>query len=258
MGGYSVESALLDERGFHNDRRMMLIDHENRFVSQRELAQLALFKTTMDKEQLVIRASGELGDEEFRIDMRSLIGEQVRTSIWSDECEAIIISKRANEYFARLLNRQVKLVYMPDHSLRVVDKQYNFGNAITSFTDGFQMLLIGSASLDDLNDRLKRNGNDEVMTWDRFRPNVVVETSVPFEEDNWKKIAIGSSLLEIVKPCSRCVITTIDQQSGMKGKEPLRTLASYRTVEGKVMFGQNVLCASSDGVLRVGDEILVQ
>ena len=258
LGGYAVENALLDDRGLHNDRRMMLIDHENRFVSQRELAQLALFKTTIDKEQLIIRASGELGDEEFRIDMRSLSGEQVRTSIWSDECDAVIISKKANEYFARLLNRQVKLAYMPDHSRRVVDKQYNSGNVITSFTDGFQMLLIGSASLDDLNDRLRSNGNDEVITWDRFRPNVVVETFVPFEEDNWNKMAVSSSFLEIVKPCSRCVITTIDQQNGIKGKEPLRTLASYRTVQGKVMFGQNVQCTSSGGVLRVGDEILFQ
>jgi uncharacterized protein YcbX len=119
-----------------------------------------------------------------------------------------------------------------------------------SFADGYPFLLIGQASLDDLNSRLA-----EPVPMNRFRPNFVVEGAEPFAEDTWKKISIGKTVFHVVKPCERCVITTIDQVKGTKGKEPLTTLNTFRNFNGKVLFGQNLIAEKPGAVLKVGDKI---
>jgi uncharacterized protein YcbX len=122
-----------------------------------------------------------------------------------------------------------------------------------SFADGYPFLLIGEASLADLNSRLS-----EPVPMNRFRPNFVVSGSEPFEEDTWKRIRIGSNEFHIVKPCARCVLTTVDQTTGQKtGKEPLKTLSEYRNRNGNVLFGQNLIAETAGGTVQVGDEIEV-
>jgi len=121
-----------------------------------------------------------------------------------------------------------------------------------AFSDGFPLLLISESSLFDLNRRVP-----EVITMKRFRPNLVVKNTDPYQEDNWEAIKIGDCELQIVKPCSRCVLTTVDPETGkLSGREPLKTLAKYRKFNGEVVFGQNLIPRSS-GKLEVGMKVEV-
>ncbi len=120
-----------------------------------------------------------------------------------------------------------------------------------SLADGFPLLLVSQASLADLNSRLERP-----LLMDRFRPNLVVSGCEPFAEDSWKLVRVGELTLRVVKPCARCVITTVDQATAAKGKEPLRTLATFRKHGTKVLFGQNLI-HDGTGTLRAGDTVEV-
>ncbi|HFD86614.1 MAG TPA: MOSC domain-containing protein, partial [Gammaproteobacteria bacterium] len=136
--------------------------------------------------------------------------------------------------------------------VRQVDQDYASAGDKTAFSDGFPILLISQASLDDLNNRL-----DEPMPMKRFRPNLVVTGTQPYEEDQWQRISINGVEFRIVKPCSRCIVTTIDPETGKQtGVEPLETLGTYRKQGGKVMFGQNVIPDGS-GVVALGDEVVI-
>ncbi|HBL54839.1 MAG TPA: hypothetical protein DDZ36_02830 [Deltaproteobacteria bacterium] len=136
---------------------------------------------------------------------------------------------------------------MPDHSNRPVDPDFAVGEYQAAFSDAYPLLLISEASLNDLNNRLP-----EPVAMKRFRPNLVVNNTKPYEEDSWKKIIIGECEFQVVKPCSRCILTTVDPETGeFSGKEPLRTLATYRKQSGNVMFGQNLI-ATIKGKLEVG------
>ena len=109
--------------------------------------------------------------------------------------------------------------------------------------------MIGQSSLDDLNSRL-----EFPVPMNRFRPNLVFTGGQPYEEDSWKLLTIGNNKFAGVKPCSRCVLTTVDQNTGEKGKEPLATLAKYRQHENKIYFGQNLLSIDHH-TIHEGDEI---
>ena len=138
---------------------------------------------------------------------------------------------------------------MPESTKRKVEEAYAFNDDITSFSDGYPILLIGQASVDDLNSRL-----EEPLPMNRFRPNIVLAGGQPFEEDTMEQFSINEINFYGVKLCERCVITTTNQETSIKGKEPLKTLAKYRLTNNKVLFGQNVLCGG-EGAIRVGDEI---
>jgi hypothetical protein len=138
---------------------------------------------------------------------------------------------------------------MPESTFRPVNSHYATDNEQVSFTDGFPFLLISEASLQDLNKRL-----DEPVPMNRFRPNLVVSGCEAFAEDSWRQIRIGSISFNVVKPCERCVITTVDQALGIRGKEPLQTLSQYRRQNGKILFGQNLIHTSL-GALQVGDSV---
>ena len=141
---------------------------------------------------------------------------------------------------------------MPLTAKRLVDQDYASNNEIVSFADGYPCLLIGQSSLDGLNEKLS-----EPILMDRFRPNFVFTGGEPHVEDSFKDFLIDNVLFSAVKPCARCVLITIDQQTGEKGQEPLRTLASYRTVGKKILFGQNLLHHHL-GTIHVGDELKVK
>jgi hypothetical protein len=146
------------------------------------------------------------------------------------------VSDEADEWFSRMLSFRCRLVYMPDSSHRLVDQQYAHRQEVTSFSDAFPLLLIGQASLDDLNKRLP-----SPLPMDRFRPNIVFSGGEPYQEDNMPHFQISGISFFGVKPCARCVITTIDQSTAGKSKEPLRTLNGYRARNNKIYFGQNLL-----------------
>ena len=251
LGGISVETISVTDRGFRYDRRYMLVDEHNIFLTQREYPVMALLQTAIDGNDLLIYHKNSI-DLKLRLPLIPVHeGDVTRVQVWDDICEAICISPLADEWFSERIGISCRLVYMPETSRRQVDNRYALEDEITSFADGYPVLMIGQSSLDDLNSRMQ-----EVLPINRFRPNIVFTGGRPFEEDTMEHFIINGIHCYAVKPCARCVITTTDQETGMTGKEPLKTLASYRRVNNEVWFGQNVLTKGS-GFISVGDSIEV-
>jgi uncharacterized protein YcbX len=251
LAGIACEALELTDRGARGDRRWMLVDHHGRFISQREWPRLCTLRVTNANGGFEI---GGMGGAAIHLPFSVESGASSMVTVWSDTVAAIEASDLVNQFFSRELDMSCRLVYMPDDSHRFADHVYAGSGKLNSFSDGYPLLLIGSASLNELNRRLLAMGEIEIG-WDRFRPNIVVSTTEPHSEDSWAEFNIGTAKARGVKLCSRCVMTTVDQASGAQGKEPLRTLAKYRTMKGKVMFGQNVI--SQRGTIQVGDEVIV-
>jgi uncharacterized protein len=177
--------------------------------------------------------------------------------VWGSTCRAVRQAPEASAWLSEVLGVSCHLVAMKHDFARIVDQDYALhATDETSFSDGFPILLISEASLTNLNDRLVQSGNEPVPM-NRFRPNLVVQGTEPFAEDSWKRIRIGSVELSLVKPCGRCIVTTIDQESGTKtGAEPIATLKTFRrSADGtKVLFGQNII-ATTLGSVRVGETV---
>jgi uncharacterized protein YcbX len=262
--GISLEAAHVQARGFEHDRRFMIVDEAGRFVTQREQARLALVKTAIDGERLRIHADG-FGECVVPLDGSD--GPRRPATVWQSLVEVPSAGAEAAAFFTRFLGFPASLVFMPRDVVRPVGEKYGRPGEVVSFADAFPFLLATEASLADLNARLPAGSGPLPM--DRFRPNLVVEGSEPFEEDRWESLVIGGLRFRNAKPCDRCVVTTIDQRTAEKGAEPLRTLSSFRgvfeertTLDGrtsqqkKVLFGVNLIPAD-EGSLRVGDDVRV-
>ncbi|MET0395027.1 MAG: MOSC N-terminal beta barrel domain-containing protein [Chitinophagaceae bacterium] len=250
LGGISLPAAELTDRGFRYDRRWMLVDEQHRFLTQRQYPQMALLQPVITGEGIRIHNRQDAGEKILLPFTAS--GETLDVQIWDDRCSAVAVGRVADEWFSRALQMNCRVVFMPDESLRRVDPAYALhGNDFSAFSDDYPLLLISQASLDDLNSRLAAP-----LPMDRFRPNMVITGSHPYEEDEMAHFTIRGIDFYGVKPCSRCVVTTIDQQTGEKQPEPLRTLASYRRRNNKILFGQNVLC-NQPGTVQVGDAVSV-
>ena len=248
LGGIRLQEAEVEERGFRWDRRWMLVDQQGVFVSQRTFPQLALLGVRIEENHLqVFHKSNPSVKLEIPLDLAE--GPEIKVQIWDDEVLGKVVSPDIDRWFTDFLGFEVNLVVMPETTHRKVDPRYAVNGESVSFADGMPYLLISQESLDELNSRL-----DSQVSMDRFRPNIVISGGEPFIEDQLKTIQIAGIDLRIVKPCARCVLTTVDQETGEKGKEPLRTLSLYRTQNNKVMFGQNVIALQS-GKIRVGDEV---
>lgn len=250
LGGIEMDSVPVTDRGFQYDRRWMLVDKTGRFLSQREHPAMALLQCELEEEGLRVVHRKE-ADDFIKIPFDTDTGETAEVTVWDDTMIAVKSGAQFDQWFSQRLGMDCYLVHMPDTTRRVVDARYTSQEEITSFSDAYPMLLIGQASLDDLNNRLQ-----DPVPMNRFRPNIVVEGWAPYEEDTIRFFQAGSIRLEAVKPCARCVLTTIDQETGLKGKDPLKTLASYRTQNKKVLFGQNLIYSGS-GLLKKGMEVRV-
>lgn len=248
LGGIAVSTARLTDRGFEYDRRWMLVDTDNRFLSQREFPQMALLQVELHEQGLLVRHKHN-DRHVLRVPLEPE-GKSCIVGVWDDVCSARWVNEEADEWFSSMLSFPCRLVYMPDASRRPVDTQYAHRREITSFADAFPLLLIGQTSLDELNSRLS-----SPLPMDRFRPNIVFTGGPPYHEDDMSHFQIAGISFYGVKPCARCVITTIDQQTAGKGKEPLRTLNGYRSRNNKIYFGQNLLFEGA-GQISVNDPIV--
>jgi len=249
LGSIAVSNALVTDRGLQYDRRWMLVDNNNIFLTQREWPAMALFDVAIQAEGLLVTYKPD--GAALLIPFEPQTSEVITVEVWSDYCKAVIVSHEANQWFSKLLNINCRLVYMPDAVKRSVDVRYAMDKEIVSFADGYPMLLIGQASLDNLNSRLQ-----EKLTMRRFRPSIVFTGGEPFEEDELEAFTINNIHFFGVKLCARCVITTINPDTAVKGKEPLRTLATYRMKNNKIYFGQNLL-HKGNGMIQVGDAMEV-
>lgn len=247
----SVQSALVTEKGFEYDRRWMLIDENNRFISQRELPEMTQLQVSIL--DLGLKVTHKTNKDSIIIPLKALGStvEHTVISIWDDICTVEYVSEEADKWFTSVLAFKCRLVYMPDCCKRSVDQRYAPKDAVTSFSDAYPYLLIGQASLDNLNSRL-----NESLLMNRFRPNIVFTGGEPFEEDMMGQITINGVNFYGVKLCARCAIITINQHTGLKGKEPSKTLASYRSKNNKILFGQNLI-HNGTGFVSVGDLLKV-
>jgi len=245
MQGIGLESSIVTAFGLHNDRRWMLVDDDGLFLTQRKYARMCLVSVTPTEVGAIFTAP-EMDPLIVSIDQ---LIEGKRVKVWRDEVSALWARAVVSRWFEKLLGVSAHLVYMPETAFRQVDRDYFPEDQRVSFADGFPFLLISEASLSDLNGRLK-----SPVPMNRFRPNIVVSGCEPYAEDSWKQIRIGGIIFDVVKPCSRCVMTTVDAANGSKGQEPLRTLTEYRKNEFGVCFGQN-LVHRNVGELHLGDRL---
>ncbi|WP_138993335.1 MOSC domain-containing protein [Larkinella sp. C7] len=251
LGGISLSEAVVEPKGFRYDRRWMLVKPDGTFLTQRENAVMALVEVELTDRNLRVYHRHR-PDDVLEIPLEKTTAESLTAYVWDNQAvDSLVVSPEADDWFSRLLGFPCRLVYMPDESLRPVDPKYAQPDDVVSFADGFPYLVISTDSLNELNRRV-----EQPLEMVRFRPNLVVEGVWPHDEDTWYHFKIGELTFFGVKPCARCVLTTIDPESGQKGKEPLKTLATYRKLDHKILFGQNVL-AETTGLLRVGDPVTI-
>ncbi len=248
LGAISLGHCKIEERGLEYDRRWMLINRDGVFMTQRDYPQMSFIKMKFEGTRLIAYNNKDDSDR-MEIPLDSAENELIRVGIWEDNCEAVFVGASYDKWFSEHLGIECRLVKMPETTKRQIDLSFAEEGKYVSFADGFPFLLIGTASLEDLNDRL-----EEPVPMSRFRPNFVMSGGKPYEEDQLNEILIGDVRFKVVKPCSRCVITTLDEKTGVKGKEPLKTLSGYRKKGNKVFFGQNLI-AYSAGTVTIGDKI---
>jgi uncharacterized protein YcbX len=248
--GIRVTQADVVRRGFARDRRWMVVDTNGRCMTQRETPALCLVGTRLLADAI----------ELTHPDMPPLAlpnaleqGPEIPVSVWSHQGLAVK-SSEASQWLSEALKQPAALVYMPDRHERQVNPERARPGDLVNFADGYPLLLIGEASLADLNSRLPEGHAPLEMR--RFRPNIVVSGSAPFAEDGWAELRIGALSFRGVKGCDRCVVTTLDPDTGVAGKEPLRTLSQFRKWDGKVWFGMNLIHDAS-GSLEVGAAVEV-
>jgi uncharacterized protein YcbX len=245
--GIAIDRAELDEFGVRLDRRWMVVDADNQFVTQRKLPRMALIRTSLTAERLRLDAP-DMPPLEVPLDPEP-VDPAEEVTIWRARITAWPAGPDAARWLGAVLGIECRLVHMPE-SAGAGTPRFHAGRRL-AFTDAYPFLLLTEGSLEGLNRRL-----ESPLPMNRFRPNLVIAGAEPHEEDGWRRIRVGSVELQLVKPCARCSVTTVDQATGEKGVEPLRTLATYRKHDDQVLFGQNAV-HEDRGVIRVGDAVNV-
>lgn len=242
----AVDKVSIDRFGLENDRRWMLVDEKGVFLSQRQLPTMCLIQAKLSGSGLTLTVPNS---QSLNVPASTKNGRQVE--VWGDVCQSYDCGDEAANYLSEFLQIKSRLVYFPANEKRQVDLNYAKKGELTGFSDGFPLLIISQASLDDLNAKL-----DAPVSMTRFRPNIVISGVDAFAEDSWNSVQIAGINLRVVKPCSRCSIPSIDPLTGLRSLEPIKTLRQYRMRDSKVYFGQNVI-ADSMGSLEVGMRVVV-
>ena len=244
--GIPLQSSDLSATGLRHDRSWMLVDETGEFMSQRAHPRMALISIRFSAEHLIVSAPGM---EELEIPLYPQAESSIDVRVWGDTNRGELVTEEANRWFTEFLKFPCRLVHKPEDDPRLVDSSFAESGDQVGFADGFAFLLISEASLEDLNMRL-----EDPLPMNRFRPNFVVKGCGPYAEDGWSRLRIGSVPFRVAEPCPRCAITTVDQETGTRGKEPLRTLATYRKFEGEVFFGRNLI-HDTLGTVSVGASV---
>ncbi|WP_343886290.1 MOSC domain-containing protein [Actinoallomurus spadix] len=246
-GGTPLTRAELLPEGFQHDRAFMLIRPDGRHLSQREIPRMALLRPSYDGVKLTVGFAGT-GPDAPLVHAVPADGPVLDVTVHGNPCAGVDQGDEAAEWFTAALGRECRLVGFTGR------RPTKVGGGTVRFADEFPLLIVSVESLAELNSRL-----DEPLPMNRFRPNIVVEGLGAWGEDSVRSLRIGEVELELVKPCARCVITTTDQETAVKGREPLRTLATYRTLvfpdgDRGVIFGQNAVPRAL-GAIAVGDAV---
>lgn len=246
----SPASAEVAARGLAHDRRWMIVDATDRFVTGRQVPALVRLRATPDADGVRLEHDAAPA---LHVSCPAPGAARRTVTIWKDRVDAIDAGDEAAAWLGATLGRQVRLVHMDAAAVRPVNPARARAGDEVSFADAYPLLLVSQAALDALNARLATP-----LPMSRFRPNLVVTGSAPHAEDGWKRLRIGAVEFENIKPCVRCVFTTVDPARGEfdPGGEPLRTLKTYRRGPDGITFGTNLI-ARGRGMLRVGDPVEV-
>ena len=244
-------SARVEPRGLAHDRRWMIVDDASTFLTGRQLPKLVLLRATPAEDGVHLAAPGH---DDLFVALPPADAPRRRVTVWKDTVDAVDAGEAPARWLARFLGRTARLVRMDARAQRPVSPKYAQPGDEVSFADAYPLLLVSQASLDGLNARLA-----QALPMRRFRPNLVVDgVGEPHGEDGWKRLRIGDIEFDAVKPCTRCVFTTVDPERGEfdPSGEPLRTLKEYRRSASGITFGMNLI-ARGEGVVRVGDAVTV-
>ena len=245
-----LDESFVEPWGLAGDRRWLLVDEDGRFISQREEPSLARVVVTCGPGGIHVSADGRTA---LAIAEPQAGAALAKVTVWSSTLLAAEAGPAADAWFSAYLGGPVRLVYLDDPTRRPVDPQYGRNGDVVSFADGYPLLLTSAGSLGQLGDWLAADGETPVpMT--RFRPSVVVAGAPPWAEDGWRRIRIGAVPFRVAKPCGRCVVTTTDQITGDRGRQPLTMLGQRRRFGQELVFGQNLI-PDSGGVIRIGDPV---
>jgi uncharacterized protein YcbX len=247
--GIPVDRVALDRYGPAMDRRWMLVDDRGDFMTQRTHPRMHALEVELLEDGIFVSAEGSGGVHVPKLPPGHS-GEEQYVSLWEKDMVAPVVPGDSAAWFSEFMGEECRVLFVPDDRERKSDREYIERRAL-SFADGYQVLVASRASLDELNRRL-----DSPVEMRRFRPNVVVDGCGPHEEDLWRAVEIGGLRYRGVKPCPRCVLVTVDPDTGEKGPEPLRTLTGYRRQDGYAWFGTN-LVHEGEGFLAVGDTVAV-
>jgi uncharacterized protein len=259
-----LHQVQVESKGFVGDREMMLVSGNGRFITQRQFPQLAKIQVRIVGQSITLQVIDNTFPSITFIS--PLDGALIEVEIWRDRFLAIDQGNEVAQWFHQFLNlpgdKVCRLVKQSAASSRSLEKKYpNDEDQPLSLADNYPVMLTATASLMELNQRIIEihQQRNQAIPMNRFRPNIVIETVEPFIEDCWRLIQIGAIQFEVVKPCSRCIITTINQNDGAKNslKEPLNTLGTFRQLsEQGVMFGVNLI-PQNEGIIQVGDRLEV-
>lgn len=259
--GIDLQEAILTPSGLSTgriaDREWMVVDQEGRFLTQRELPRMALIAPSLMDEALVVSMPGHMP---FALPYaQDPAAATVRVTVWDDGVDARDCGDAAARWISAALDTPCRLVRFAPGAERLTGHRWTGGaGAPTRFADGYPVLVIGAASLDDINAHLAGAGR-EPLPMNRFRPNLVVAGLEGFEEDYVAQFDIGDAVLQPVKPCPRCPIPSIDQASAAIGPDPLDVLQGYRRkplLDDAVCVGMNCIVAAGAGNrIRVGQEV---
>lgn len=248
LAGMQVLEWPVDKNGLQYDRKWMLIDEQHQFLSQRRFPKMALIKTRIENNHLILSAPSQ---DDLVLSLNPLDGEDIDVGIWKDQCLAKTVSDQADAWLGEFLQIKCRLVYHPDDRQRPVDQSYAKSTDQTAFSDGFPFLIVSENSLTALNQNLPFE-----VSMHRFRPNLVISDCDSYAEDGWRLININDIEFRLPKPCSRCSVPCIDPDTAISHKEPLAALSRLRKWDNHVYFGQNAL-HSHNGKLVVGANVSI-
>lgn len=251
IAGIQLTTAKVEKRGLQYDRRWVLADENGVFVNQRDYPEMTLLQPEINDDIMTIRhKTKEIEPVSFSMSEPDSV--PVSVTVWDDTCKAKPIDKAVDEWFSKYIGKNVRLLYMHENSVRPADQRYAIMSTDkVSFADGYPILIFSEESLAHLNSKA-----EEQIPANRFRGNIVISGGEIHVEDRLRKITIDEVEMYGVKPCARCVMTTIDVDTAQKGKEPLKSLSTYRKLGNKILFGENFI-PSNEGMIKVGDSLTV-
>lgn len=244
--GINLKKVGYQRRGPQFDREWMAVNAKNRFLSQRQFPLMCLIKTQLTDKELILTAPEK---EPLIINLNNHGQKEQSVVVWKDQVNAFDCGPEAASWISGYLGVDCRLMSMPSKMERLVDKDYASNNETVSFADGFPSLIISQASLDSFNTKL-----EQPISMAHFRPNIVISDCPAYAEDEWRAIKINGITFSLVKPCSRCIIPTIEPNSGNKRMDIAKAMSTHRRRGNATYFGQNAL-HSTQGEICVGDNV---